>query len=50
MGRVIDRIEIWLWRHEQQRRERQIQRHFANVRPDSVWDIDKYLRDHGLAP
>ena len=54
MGRVImklwQRLEQWVWHWEIRRREREIQRHFRDVAPDSVVDIDKYLRAHGLLP
>ena len=54
MGRIVlsiwDRIDAWLWRCEIHGREREIQRHFRNLPRDSVTDIDKYLREHGLLP
>ena len=54
MGRIVlsiwDRIDAWSWRCDIQRREREIQRHFRDLPPDSVVDIDKYLRAQGFLP
>lgn len=41
---MIAWVERWL----QSCRERDIQRHFENINPETVTDIDKYLRDNNL--
>jgi len=54
MGRLINRLihamDLWLWKLEQGNLESRLQQHFRNVSPDSIVDIDKYLRCHGLMP
>lgn len=50
MQKFIAWLENWLWRSEQQRVDRALRRHFTMVHPESVTDIDKYLRAQGLAP
>ncbi len=46
MQKLIARFEQWLWNLEQRHQDRFLQAHFARLHPDSITDIDKYLRDH----
>jgi len=51
MGRVIHDwllgLENWIYHREIQRRDSIMQRHFQDMSPDAVVDIDKYLRARG---
>lgn len=38
----------WFDRWMRRLRERDLQRHFNKLNPETITDIDKYLRDHRL--
>jgi hypothetical protein len=50
MGRVIEAFFDWLEHWDLRATESRIAEHFSGINPDSVTDIDKYLRSHGLMP
>lgn len=47
---MIARFWNWLDYWAAYTYDAQIQRYFYNVNPDSITDIDKYLRSRGLMP
>ena len=50
MGRVINTVLDWLERWDLRAIDDRIRAHFDNINPETVTDIDKYLRSQGLMP
>lgn len=50
MGRIVENFFNWLEHWDLMYLENRIDNHFSDINPDSVTDIDKYLKSHGLMP
>ena len=47
---MITRFWAWLDHWAARINDAQVQRYFDGINPDSITDIDKYLRSRGLMP
>lgn len=50
MGRITQAFLGWLERWDLRAIDDRIQAHFADINPETITDIDKYLRSQGLMP
>jgi hypothetical protein len=50
MKQLFTWLDNWLWRLDQKQIDQRLQAHFSSIHPDSIVDIDKYLKSHHLMP